>query len=1167
MPKPSFIHLHTHSHYSLLDGLGKTQDLAEKAKTLGMPALGLTDHGVMYGAIDFYQTCKNVGIKPIVGMEAYISPRGMEDKSPGLDTKPYHITLLARNHAGYKNLLKITSAGHLKGYYYKPRVDKDFLAEHAEGLIAFSGCMAAEIPRMILEDDLKKTKELIKYYQNIFGKEHYYLEIQRHEDQNKEQGLINDALIKLSKELKVPLVATNDVHYVETTDREAHDILLCIQTSKTVQDKDRMRYDGNFALRSSEDMHELFKDVPEAVTNTSKIADMCNLELKFGEELLPHFEIPENTDEKTYLRELCEIGLGQRYDQTSPEIIERLEFELKVITKMGYGSYFLIVADFVNFAKSRGILVGPGRGSAAGSLVSYLLGVTNLDPLEYGLLFERFLNPDRISMPDIDMDFADNRRREVIDYVVNKYGKDKVAGVITFGTMAARASIRDTGRALGMTYAEVDRVAKIVPTPIQGRHIQLAVSTKENRDLRAIYETEDSTKQLIDQASKLEGTIRHASQHACAVVISRDPLVEHTPLQLAQGGDIDIITQYSMHPIEDIGLLKMDFLGLANLSVMVRALEIIEAVYGDVIDLDRLPLDDAKTYALLSRGETTGVFQLESSGMKRYIKELKPNRFDDIVVMGSLYRPGPMQFIPNYINRKHGKEEIRYEHPLMESSLKDTYGVIVYQEQVMQMSREMAGFTGGESDTLRMAMGKKIPKLMKQMGEKFVQGCVKNGVPKPTAEKIYQQLLDFSAYAFNKSHAASYAMISFQTAYLKAHYPDCFMAALMTSDYSDSDRITIEVEEYRRMGFEVFPPDVNESFQGFAVVKQTKNIRFGLAAVKNIGMGVADKIVFERKKDGPYKSLEDFLSRTGSEVANKKSMESLVKVGALDAFGERGKLLFNLEIILRSTSSHFKQSNQGQMDLFATSDSSTDIPTLKMVNTEPASSKQRLAWEKELIGIYLSEHPLRPLREELAERTTPISDIAEMPELARVTCAGIITKTKRFTTKNGQTMLFAIVEDLTGSTEVLIFPKVLENDTEIWHDDAQVIINGKLSSKDGETKILVDSAKELTEVSLHKLKALPKQINSSFGVQDSSDVSDQELILNIPKSLAKEDMSKVKSVLLEYPGQARVQIKIKLNGTEKNIVTKTRIDPNKACINKLTYLLGEENVRIKISPR
>lgn len=1175
MKKTPFIHLHTHSHYSLLDGLGKIPELIEKAKELGMPALALTDHGVMYGTIDFYQTASKAGIKPILGMEGYIAPRKLTDKTSVLDTKPFHITLLAENREGYKNLLKLSSIAHLKGYYYKPRIDKETLQKYANGLIALSSCMQGEIPRSILNENISKTKDLIQFYQKIFGEKNFYLELQDHENNDEEQKLTNKTLIKLSKELGTPLVATNDIHYTNYEDRKAHDILLCIQTGKTVEDKDRMIYEGNFALRSTEEMTELFKDIPEALENTKKIADRCNVELQFKQDLLPHFSTPKGKDEKTYLRELCEKGLPQRYSKITKEIKERLNYELEVINRMEYASYFLIVADFINFAKKQGILVGPGRGSAAGSIVSYLLGITNLDPLRYGLLFERFLNPDRISMPDIDMDFADDRRQEVLDYVVKKYGKDKVAGVITFGTMAARAAIRDTGRALGMPYTDVDRIAKLIPPPVQGRHIPLTKSAKENAELRGVYGNEPETKKLIDEASKLEGTIRHASQHACAIVIAKDDLTNYTALQLAQGGDINVITQYSMYPIEDIGLVKMDLLGLANLSIMGRAVEIIKAVYGDKVDIHDLPLNDKKTFELLGKAETTGVFQLESAGMKRYIKELEPNCIDDIIVMVSLYRPGPIQFIPNYIKRKHGKEKITYEHPLMEKSLKNTYGVIVYQEQVMQMSRDMAGFTGGQSDTLRKAMGKKIPKLMKETGKKFLEGCIKNKVPRATAEKIYKQLLEFSAYAFNKSHAASYAMIAYQTAYLKAHYPDCFMAALMTSDYSNIDRITIEVEECRRMGLEVLPPDINESYQAFGVVKGTQNIRFGLAAVKNIGMGVADRIVQERKAHDSYKSMEDFLKRVGSEVINKKSIESLTKVGALDKFEERNRLLFNLDTILKFASSHYKQTQEGQIDLFG---GQSEVTTqLKLAPVEEASTKQKLAWEKELLGIYLSEHPLTGLREKLQKHTNTIAEIKNFTEGNKAVCAGVVTKLKKITTRNGQPMIFATIEDLTGSCETLVFPKILENNSALWRVDNQVIITGKISTKEGEIKILIDNAEELSEEGLERKKPINNGVKNNNEIPQDQPATptrfvgsrradgpkaEKTLKLSIPKSLKKSDMEKVKKVLTEYPGKDRVEINLSVNGESKKIILKNRISIKKELLSKLEYLISKENINI-----
>lgn len=1174
MKKNDFIHLHVHSHYSLLDGLGKIPELLEKTKKLGMDSIALTDHGVMYGIIEFYKEAKKQGIKPIIGCEVYIAPRKLTDKNPSIDTKPYHLTLLSKNEEGYKNLLKLSTIAHLKGYYYKPRVDKEVLKKHSSDLIALSGCLQGEVPRLILSGKIETAKKTIGEYQKIFGEKNFYLELQDH-GKDEDQEVANKKMKELSKELGVPLVATNDVHYVNSEDTRAHDILLCIQTGTTVDEKNRMKYEGDFSLRDPKDMEKIFSDVPEAIENTNRIAKQCDVEIKFDQDLLPHFPLPKGNTEDEYLEKLCRKGLKERFSKISPEIEKRLKYELDTIRKMGFSSYFLIVADFVNFAKDQNILVGPGRGSATGCLVSYLLKVTDLNPLKYGLLFERFLNPDRISMPDIDMDFADDRRNEVIDYIVKKYGKEKVAGIITFGTMAARAAVRDTGRALGMPYLAVDRVAKLVPPPIQGKHIHLASSVEKDPSLKAVYKEEPDTQKLLDQASKLEGTVRHASQHACAVVISKELLTDYTALQPAQGGDIDVITQYSMYPIEDIGLLKMDLLGLANLSIMGRAVEIIEAVHGDKVDIHNLPLDDKKTYELFGRAKTTGVFQLESAGMKRYIKELRPNRFEDIIAMLALYRPGPMQFIPNYIRRKHGKEKISYKHPLMKNALIATYGVIVYQEQVMQISRDMASFTGGESDTLRKAMGKKIAKLMKQMKNKFVEGCVKNKVKRKVAEEVFSSLEEFSAYGFNKSHAAGYAMIAYQTAYLKAHYPECFMAALLTSDYSNIDRITIEVEECNRMGLEVLPPDVNESFQSFAVVKGTNKIRFGLAAIKNIGMGVADKIVKERKKNGAYKSLEEFIKRSGSEAINKKSLESLIKVGALERFTERNKLLFNIDVILKFAQSFYKDRAPGQIELFGEKTSEI-MPKLKLTDVEEISTKQKLAFEKELLGIYLSEHPLSPLRDELAKNADQIIKLKEMPDNNQVSIGAIITKTKKITTRNGQPMIFATVEDLTGSCEILVFPKILEKSSRFWNVDNLIFIRGKVSDKEGEPKILVNDVMELTKENLEKNHTSNNKITqenqpaSPFlaGRQAASGHKAgppraESLHLKIPKNFKKLELEKIKKVILEYPGDKKVVLQIRADGKIKTLNLKNKVNLKKEFLDKISYIVGEDNLKVE----
>jgi len=1185
-----FTHLHVHSHYSLLDGLGKIDQLLNRAKELGMTSLALTDHGAMYGAIEFYEAAKEMGIKPILGSEVYVAPRRHTDKSSKEDTKPYHLLLLAENIEGYKNLLKLTSIAHLDGYYYKPRVDKELLRQYSKGLIAASACLIGEVPRAVLSGQMERAEAAIKEHQEIFGKENFFLEIQDHPEII-DQSRANKAIIDLAKKLKVPLIATNDIHYVKSEDREPHDILVCVQTGKTVEDADRMTYDGDFSMTDPKDIAAAFIDVPEAISNTAKIAKRCNVELQLGKEILPIYPLPKEKTDNDYLRELCEKGLKNRYgDKVTKEIRERLDYELETVKKMGYASYFLIVQDFVNYAKDRGILVGT-RGSAAGSLITYLLNVTDLDPIAYGLFFERFLNPDRIEMPDIDIDFADTHRHEVLEYVRKKYGEDRVAGIITFGTMAARAAVRDTGRALGLSYADVDRIAKLVPPPVQGRHIPITQSLQDSQELRAVYEQEPAAKRLLDMASKLEGTVRHASQHACAIVITRDPLTSYVPLQKAQKGDVEHITQYSMNPVGHIGLLKMDFLGLANLSTISRTLEIIEAVWGQKIDIRNLPLDDKKTFGLLGRGDTTGVFQLESSGMKRYIKDLKPTTLEDITAMVALYRPGPLQFIESFINRKHGRETINYPHPLVENALEATYGIPVYQEQVMQIAKDMALFTGGEADTLRKAMGKKIAKLMAEMKIKFISGAMRNKIPEAKAKEVFKMLEDFAAYGFNKSHAACYALIAYQTAYLKTYYPAAFMAALMTSDLGDLDRIAIEIEEAERMGLKVLPPDVNESFVYFGVVvdkkypvpikndsQAPKVIRFGLGAIKNVGLGVAESIVHERKDGGPYKSFADFTARTskigqegGNSIINKKTVESLAKSGALDSLIERNRCLTNVDTILKFTGSKAKVSKD-QIGLFGET-SGVEAPEEKMelAGAEPASEKQRLAWEKELLGIYLSEHPLKGLAEHIATNADQIDSLSNKRDGEAAVVIGIVTTIKKITTKNGQPMAFVGLEDISGRTEIIIFPKVLEDNIELWQADKIVEVRGKISTKDNATKILAD---KVSEVDLDKLPQKPKEEFEEIDLENDEPIileskveskklkADQsqntnhkppvtnhktttkEFVIKLPRGAKKELLIEIKKILEKHRGKVPVVLNIPTDGTFERVPTKALVQPS-----------------------
>ncbi|MEK9167597.1 MAG: DNA polymerase III subunit alpha [Patescibacteria group bacterium] len=1549
MSKPNFVHLHVHSHYSLLDGLGKVPELVGRAVELGMPALAITDHGVMYGAIDFYLECQKQGIKPIVGVEAYVARRKITDKTPGEDTKPYHLLLLAKNFQGYQNLIKLTSAAHLDGYYYKPRIDRDLLSRYSEGLIASTACLASETSRLIGHKDFDGLNKTLGEYREIFGKDNYYLELQHHPS-IPEQHVLNTHLKDLSVKTGLPLIATNDVHYINSDDRVAHDQLVCIQTGKLVSEKDRMVYAGDFSLKPPQEMLEAFSDVPEAISNTLKIAQAINLEIPLGQSLLPRFQLPSGETEESLLRAWCEKGLHERYGEITMEVRARLDYELETVFKTGFPGYFLIVADMIKFARSKGIYIGPGRGSAAGSIIAYVTGITNVDPIKYGLLFERFLDLNRISMPDIDMDFEDTRRGEVIEYLKEKYGANHVAGIITFGTIMARAAVRDVGRVLGVPYAKVDTLAKLIPPPVQGRHVPLAKMISEAPELKATYDSDPENKQLLDAAVKLEGTIRHASQHACAIVISKEPLENYVAVQAAQGGDVHQITQYSMLPIEKIGLLKMDLLGLSNLTTMHRATEIIEAVYGDKIDIENLSLDDKKTFELLARGETTGVFQLEclsgdtivsnstirrlyekqynrtlesvyvdegkvhrnrvlrilkgpkkqlfnliatngwfikasadhhfmtdmgwkklseletgnkvllktrakhlvfntctrcgcqisgqnegksdfcyrcsathyrnpskpmsrqriaearhrfyehggepwnlgltkennrimastgrkisksltgqsnidkfgvdraeeirlrmsaamrgkknhmfgvtpphrhggyrkdlghyvrsnweadfarillhqglsyeyeprtfpvtlpdgsptnytpdfyipsqetyyeikgwlhdddrlkmeefqrqypdiklviigatkfaefalkyrslvawecprippgfdyvtvkevrpagaedtydirmqspgnnyvangfvvhnSSGMRRYIKELRPTKFEDITAMVSLYRPGPMQWIQSFIDRKNGLEEIKYLHPLAESALRDTYGIPVYQEQVMRMSKDMCGFTGAEADTLRKAMGKKIPKLMKEMKVKFIDGAVSNGVSKEQATDIFRQLEDFAAYAFNKSHATCYAMIAFQTAYLKAHYPDCFMAALMTSDLGDIDRLSIEIVEAERLGLTVLPPDVNESFSDFGVVKQRTNsdsteedfavvkeknaLRFGLGAIKNVGTIPAKAIVKERKKGGSYESLTDFLQRN-STILNKKILENLIRAGALDRFEQRARLNAGIELLTKFVSA-FGKTDESQLSIFGEGTANTATPLLELPQV-PVDPSIYLVWEKELLGLYLSDHPLKQFSPLLADIATPISglDISQAGQVVRV--GGIIQTTKKITTKNGQTMGFIELEDLTGMLELVVFPSHFQELTHLWKPDTMVLIEGKISDKDNSVKVLVDRAwalNGLNPVNLPKnnqQSAASRQQSANYQSPkaDSRKLTAESFIIDLPPGANKKMIAQLKEILESHPGSLPVELRMMQGAQLKILSTKLRVEQSPELKEQLSSIL------------
>ncbi len=1056
----NFTHLHVHSHYSLLDGLPKIDELLDYTKELGMNSVALTDHGVMYGAIEFYKKAKSKGIKPIIGCEVYTAFERLSDKRPNIDAKRNHLILLAKNEQGYKNLVKLVSTAQLDGFYYKPRIDEELLEKYAEGLIGLSACVQGKIPGLLLANKQEEAEETAKKYESFFGKGNFYLELQHHLN-IPEQIKANKKLIELSKKTGIPLVATNDIHYLRKEDSEAQDILMLINTGADLNDPERLSMtNDNFSMISPEEMQEFFKDVPEAIENTQKIADACNLKIELGKTKLPEFPLPEGKTAEQYLEELCWQGLKTRFGDIADagllqKIKDRMNYEISVIEKTGFAGYFLIVEDFVNWAKQNRIIVGPGRGSAGGSLVAYLTNITNIDPIKHNLLFERFLNPERISMPDIDLDFADRRRDEVIKYVAEKYGQDHVAQIITFGTMAARAVLRDVGRALQYTYSYCDTMAKMVPIGMD-----LSETLEKVDEFKNMYEIDPMAKKLVDLGKKLEGVARHASTHACGVVISADPLTDSVPLQRPKDSDVGVITQYEGHSIEDMGLLKMDFLGLKNLTIIEDTLARIYVLHNNLkIDLDKIPEDDEKTFELLQNALTTSVFQLESDGIKRYLKELKPTNFEDITAMCALYRPGPIQFIPDYIERKHGRQKIEYLHPKLEPILKDTYGICIYQEQLMKIAQEICGFTLGEADVLRKAVGKKIKELLDAQETKFIDGAVKNGVSKKIAEKLWQWILPFAAYGFNKSHSAAYALIAYQTAYLKSHYPVEFMASVLTSERTDVERIAFLIDECKKMDVKVLPPNINESLKNFTVIPEKNQIRFGMLAIKNVGINIIDAIVEERKTNGRFKSIGDFIYRVKSKDLNKKSMEALIKSGAFDSFAERNQLLQNLEKMLEIARENNKKQNTNQMGLFTSSKISNN--DIKLDLASPASNFEKLGWEKELLGLYVSSHPLNGFKKLFETKTTAISKLDASFVEKKVILGGLISSVKKIITKNGKPMLFIKLEDLTGKAEVVIFPNLLERNPAALQENKIVFVAGRVDDRNGEIKIVADDIQEI----------------------------------------------------------------------------------------------------------
>ena len=1161
----SFVHLHVHTEFSFLDGECRIKELVSHAKSLGMKALAITDHGSMCGVIDFYKEALEQDIKPIIGCEVYVAARDMYDKSHDSGNSTHHLILLAKNNEGYKNLVKIVSKAWIDGFYYKPRVDFSVIKQHHEGLICMSACLAGEIPQAILSDDEARTKKLIEKYLNLFGKENFYLEIQNHGIA--EQKKANAALIRLAKEYDIGLVATNDVHYIEKSDAKYQDLLMCIQMNRKVSESDRMAFETDeFYLKSEEEMEELFGAIPESLENTKKIADSCNVDFEFGVLKLPQYDVPDGLTSYEYLTKLCEDGLNKRYGENA-EAKERLYFELDVIKNMGYVDYFLIVWDFIKYAKDNGIPVGPGRGSAAGSIVSYCLEITNIDPIRFGLIFERFLNPERVSMPDIDVDFCNEDRQRVIDYVVEKYGRERVCQIITFNKMKAKNAIRDVGRVLDVSYADTDAIAKMIPFDLK---MTIPKALELNPDLKAKYDTDATAKELIDDAIKLEGLIRNAGTHAAGVVIAKEPVTEYLPLQ--KNDDV-LITQFPKDTVEELGLLKMDFLGLRNLGIIKDAINIIKASTGKDIDIDSIDLGCDGVYKMIGRGETEGVFQLESAGMKQFMKELKPESIEDIIAGISLYRPGPMDQIPRYIKNKENPASVKYKHEILEPILDVTYGCMVYQEQVMEIVRKMGGYSLGRADLVRRAMSKKKEDVMQKERKNFiygieedgkvlVDGAIRRGVPESVANEIFDEMMDFAQYAFNKSHAAAYAFVTYQTAYLKHFYPAQYMAALLSSVLDSPEKVAKYSQEASRMGIKILPPDINKSVSGFAV--SGNDIRFGLAVIKNVGIGCIDGVVEDRNKNGEYKSYKDFAKRSIKLGVTKRVHEYLIKAGAFDSLGEkRFYLLSEFESIIDSYSDDLKKNVEGQLNLFG--DAEEELLGTSGKNIPELSQKELLKYEKESIGYYISGHPLKEYQEEIEEISTisfadfvndeeggQTSELIDgMPVSVCVLASSIKTKV----TKNNKIMAFVTAEDLTGQAEIIVFPNVFDRSRKYLAEDAPLIISGKLSFReDEEPKILCDMIEPLEHGAKSKTKELPKV---SSGLK-----ADKKLYLKF--SIGKDYLiDRVTPVLSKYRGSVPVYT---YNEEKKQTAVAPKnlwVDASDELMTTLKKILGNENVVLK----
>lgn len=1137
-----YIHLHNHSHFSLLDGACKIKDLVQAAVDNDMPALALTDHGNMFGAIEFYKTAREAGIKPIVGVEAYVAPRGRKErKAPtGVADTSFHLVLLAKNFTGYQNLMRLVSIGYLEGFYYRPRVDKEVLRQYHEGIIALSACLKGEVPYYLLNRGYDAAKKSALEYREIFGDD-YYLEIQNHGI--KEEDEARKGVVELSRELSIPLVVTNDIHYLKREHYSPHDVLICLQTGKDRDDPKRLRYTTDqIYFKNRQEMEQTFPGFEEALDLTAEVAEKCGLVIDFEQIHLPKFNVPETESSRTlddYLEKLVYEGARKRFGEITPEVDERLKHELGIIKEMGYPGYFLIVMDFIRYAKSQGIPVGPGRGSAAGSLVSYCLEITNINPLQYNLIFERFLNPERVTMPDIDIDFCYERREEIINYVKEKYGEDNVTQIITFGTMAARAVIRDVGRVLQLSYGDVDRIAKMIPAT-QGMSLDKALETVP--ELKQLAEQDELHRQLLEYSKVLEGLARHASTHAAGVVITPDELTNYTPLYKSSEGDIT--TQYDMRNLEEIGVLKMDFLGLRTLTVLQKAVDSIKQIRGVEIDLNEIPLDDADTYRLFANGETVGVFQFESSGMREHLRKLQPQVFEDLIAMNALYRPGPMSWIDDFIARKHGKKKIEYAHPLLEPILKETYGIIVYQEQVMRIASQLAGFSMGKADLLRRAMGKKKKELMAEQRLQFIKGCAERNIDKKLANEIFDMMDKFAGYGFVKPHSTCYALVAFQTAYLKCHYPAEFMAATLSTEMGSTSRVVVLIEECRRMGIRVLPPDINESRFEFSV--QGEDIRFGLGAVKNVGKNAIESIVEARETGGRFRNIFEFAERVNSRLVNKKVLESLIQAGAMDSLeGHRAQKFQAIETVVQFAQNLNSRKARRQASLFDQDDEGLPYPQLPAI--APWSDSHQLTLEKEILGFYVSGHPLDRYREEVQVFTTvSLGELDGVRDGQRVRVAGIITNSRTILDRKNNQMAFLSLEDFQGSTEIIVFSSVLANFREQLAVDAMVLVSGRVSARENEMpKIICEEVVPLANVWEKHCKKLYLTLDH-LGVDDP--------LLN-----------EVKTILIQHPGSCNIYIHLKTHENRKQVIKakNLRIRPSVDLIDRLRKLLGQENVRME----